>query len=119
MAHSSTADLGGMRAFAVQFGLLMVGGLSLLILFSFGGQVVVAPALLPAQWLIARNTSGWISMAFSILGAVLIAEVAWLALALALSVGEGGSLVIGVAGLVLAVGSGVVFFRTSRPLQRA
>jgi hypothetical protein len=115
MGHSTTANLGGMRAFAVQFGLLIVGGFSVLILFSFGGQVIVAPALLPAQWLIARNTGGRISMAFSILGAVLVAEVAWLAFALAVAGEEGGSLVVGLVGLAVAVGGGVLFFRTSRP----
>ena len=120
MAHSGTANLGGIRTFAVQFGLLIVGGFSVVILFSFGGQVMVAPALLPAQWLIAHHTSGRISMAFSILGAVLAAEVAWLVLALAVApVAEGGSLAIGLVASVFAIGLGVLFFWTSRPSERA
>jgi hypothetical protein len=119
MAQSGTANLGGLRPFAIQLGLLIVVGFSVLILFSFGGQVIVAPALLPAQWIIARKTSGRISMAVSTLGAVLVAEVAWLAFALSLPVEEGGSFAIGLVGLVLAVGSGVVFFRTSRPREAA
>ena len=119
MAHSNTSHLGGWRAFVIQIGLLVVGAFSILILFSFGGQVIVAPALLPAQWMIARNTTGPLSMSFSILGALLVAEVGWLAMALALPVAEDGSLVVGLVGLVIAVGIGVLFYWSSRPRRRA
>lgn len=119
MAHSNTLPLGGWRTLAVQFVLLVVGAFSILILFSFGGQVIVAPALLPAQWLIARNAVGAVSVAFSVLGALLVAEVAWLAFALALPVAEAGSLATALVGLVLAAGLGVLFYWTSRPRRRA
>ncbi len=113
MAHSNTATLGGWGAFVVQVGLLVVGGFSVLILFSFGGQVVVAPALLPAQWMIARDTSGWVSVLFSVLGAVLLAEVLYLGFALV--VGE--SPVAVALGVPVAVAGGYLFYRTSRRRQ--
>jgi len=110
MAHSSTATLGGWRTLVVQVGLLIVGGLSVLILFSFGGQVVVAPALLPAQWMIARDTSGWVSVMFSVLGAVLLAEVLYLGFALVV-----GETAIAVAiGVPVALLGGFLFYRTSQ-----
>ena len=100
---------------AAQLGLLVVGGFSLLILFSFGGQLVVAPALLPAQWLIARHTLGTVSIAFSVLGALLVAEVTWLVMALV--IGDGVFDILGVLLAVLAVAAGLVFFRSSRPVS--
>ena len=110
MAHSDLASLGGWRSVVVQTGLLVVGGFSVIILFSFGGQVVVAPALLPAQWIIARDTTGWISIGFSILGALLTAEVVYLVFALI--VGETPlSLVVGIP---LALACAALFYRTSR-----
>ncbi len=98
-----------------QLGLLVVGGFSVVILFSFGGQLVVAPALLPAQWLISRHTFGTVSLAFSLLGALLMTEVTWLVMALV--IGDGVFAIAGVLLVVLAVGAGLVFFRTSRPVS--
>lgn len=109
MAHSGTATFGGWRSLVVQTGLLLVGAFSVLILFSFGGQVVVAPALLPAQWMIARDTSGWVSTAFAALGAVLTAEVVYLVFALI--VGE--SPVTVAMGVPVALGAGFLFYRSS------
>ena len=109
MAHSGTATFGGWRSLVVQTGLLIVGSFSVLILFSFGGQVVVAPALLPAQWMIARDTSGWISTVFSALGAMLTAEMVYLVFALIL----GENPVTVALGAPLAVGAGFLFYRSS------
>ncbi len=94
----------------VQTGLLIVGTFSVLILFSFGGQVVVAPALLPAQWIIARDTSGWVSTTFSALGAVLTAEVVYLVFALVF----GENPVTVAMGVPVALGFGLLFYRSSR-----
>ena len=86
---------------AAQLGLLVVG------------QLVVAPALLPAQWLISRHTFGVVSITFSFLGALLTMEVTWLVAALI--VGDGVFAMWGVLLAVLAVAAGLLFFRTSRP----
>jgi hypothetical protein len=109
MAHSDTAHLGGWRAFLVQTGLLLVGSFSVVILFSFGGQLVVAPALLPAQWIIARDTYGWVSKTFSVLGALLLAEVTYLIFALVF----GEVPVTVVIGVPVALAAGFGFYRTS------
>lgn len=113
MPPSSTANVAGWRGTLTSTALLVVAIFSALMLFSFGGQLIVAPALLPAQWLIARHTGGAASMTFSVLGGLLAAELVWIVLAVVLG-GEvsllGGALVV-TAGLA----AGFVFFRTSRP----
>lgn len=113
MPHTSTVNVPGWRGTAASAALMTLAVVSALMLFSFGGQIVVAPALLPAQWLIARHTREAISMAFSSLGALLAAEVTWILLVG--SFGSGASLVAG--GLAVAAGPvvGFVFFKTSRP----
>jgi hypothetical protein len=113
MPHSSTVNIPGWRAAARSATLAFLGVLSALVLVSFGSQVIVAPALLPAQWLIARHTGAATSMVFSVFGALLIAEVTWIALGLA----YGESATPSVGGLIAAAGLGVgiVFFTTSRP----
>jgi hypothetical protein len=92
-------------------GLLVLGAFCVLTLFSSGGQLVVAPVLLPVQWLIARSTSGWASRSFSILGALLLAEV--VLVGPTLLIGESPAAL--VVGLLLAVAGAVIFYRTSRP----
>jgi hypothetical protein len=109
MEHSTIADMAGWRSLAIQFALVGVGLLSILILFSFGGQLMVAPALLPMQWLLARHTDGWVSNVFSLLGALLIAEIVLLAAGLLF----GESLVAAGAGAALGIAGAVVFYRTS------
>jgi hypothetical protein len=101
-----------------QTGLVLLGGFSVLILFSFGGQLIVAPALLPAQWVIARNTHGWPSIWFSVLGSLLVAEVTWLGFAVLLDAGS-QPLAIDYLLVFAAVVAAVLFFRTSRPRRRA
>ncbi len=109
MEHSSLVDLSGWRALAIQIGLVAVGALSFVILFSFGGQLVAAPGLLPVQWLLARNTDGWVARAFAILGSLLVLEVVFLAVALA--IGDG---VVAVGtGFVLGLAGASVFFVTA------
>lgn len=114
MAHSNAVLFGGLKVFFVQVGLLFVGAFSVLILFSFGGLVVAAPVLLPVQWIIARDTSGWVSTTFSVLGAVLLGEVLYLVFTI--TVGE--SPAARVLGVLLALGGAYVFFRTSRRAGR-
>ena len=114
MAHSNTATFGGWKAFVIQIGLLIIGSFSVLILFSFGGQVIVAPALLPAQWMIARDTSGMVSTVFSVLGAALLAEVVYLGFALIV----GGNPATVAVGVPLALAAGYLFYRTSQWAQQ-
>ncbi len=111
MTHGEMATAKDERSFLAEAGLLAIGGFSVLILFSFGGQLIVAPVLLPMQWLIARNTSGWASRAFSILGALLLVEV--VLVGPTLLIGESRAAV--AAGLFLAVGCTAIFYRTSPP----
>ena len=102
--------MAGWRSLIFQLGLIAVGALSILILFSFGGQLIVAPGLLPAQWLIARHSDGWVSSLFAALGSLLAAEVLLISAVLLLGDGLVG-LSVGVpAGLAAAL----LFFRTSR-----
>lgn len=113
---SHTAPAVNGRIVGAQIGLIALGAFSALILASFGGQLIFAPALLPAQWHIARNTSGLTSIVFSALGAALSVEVTWIGLGLLAS--WSGSMAVG--GLVVAVGVlvGIFFFRTSRPTNK-
>lgn len=113
MSGHETPALPGRQPFLLELVEFGLGVFSLLILVSFGGQVMVAPVLLPVQWLIARHTSGWTSMAFSVLGVLLTVEVIWLGWILA--VGDGTAALVG--GSFVAIGSGVVFFRISRPMS--
>ena len=110
MEHSTIADLSGFRALAVQIGLVVVGMFSFVILFSFGGQLVVAPGLLPAQWLLARHTDGWVATSFSVLGALLVFEVVLIGLPLVL----GDSPAAVVVGVTFGLLAGIGFYRTSR-----
>lgn len=102
--------MAGWRSLAIQLGLAAIGVFSFVMLFSFGGQLIVAPALLPVQWLVARNTDGWVARTFSLLGAALLTEVIYLGLLVV--VGENPALA--VAGAVAAIAAGGVFYRTSR-----
>jgi len=113
MELSTGVSNGGWRVLVTQVGLLILGGVSFIILFSFGGQVVVAPALLPAQWLVARSTSGWVSKTFSILGVFLLLEV--VPLAVVILVGESAPVWIG--GVVVAAMGGAAFYRTSQATE--
>ena len=110
MEHSTIADMAGWRSLAVQVALVAIGLLSVVILFSFGGQLIVAPALLPMQWLLARHTDGWVSKAFALLGALLFAEV--LLLGIGLLIGE--SVIAATTAGAVGITAAIVFYTTSR-----
>jgi hypothetical protein len=110
MEHSTIADMAGWRSLAIQLGLAAVGVFSFVMLFSFGGQLIVAPALLPVQWLVARNTDGWVAKAFSLLGSALLAEVVYLGVLVMI----GESLAIVLLGAAVALAAAAVFYRTSQ-----
>lgn len=102
--------MAGPRALAIQVGLVATGLFSFVILFSYGGQLIVAPALLPVQWLISRHSDGWVATVFSILGSLLAFEVLLAGAVLLL----GDSVAVVVSGAVLGLAGGLVFYRTSR-----
>lgn len=106
----SNVNTGGWRAAVVPVGLAVLGGFSIIILVSFGGQVIVAPGLLPAQWLVARATEGWVSKLFSVMGGLLLLEVVPL-LAMVL-VSDGIAVMSG--GVLAAVAGAFSFYRTSQ-----
>lgn len=110
MEHSTIADMAGWRSLAIQVALVAVGLFSIAILFSFGGQLMVAPALLPMQWLLARHTDGWVGKAFAVLGSLLVAEVVLLTAGLLFE----ESAVAAAPGVALGIAGAVVFYRTSR-----
>ena len=109
----ATANLDGWRGLLAYTGLLLTAAFSIVVLFSFGGQVMVAPALLPIQWLVARHTRGFVSVLFSVLGGLLAAEVAWIALAVV--IGEDVSAFLVATILAAGLAAGWVFFKISRP----
>ena len=111
---SHTAPAVSNRIVPAQGGLIALGAFSALILTSFGGQLIFAPALLPAQWHVARNTSGLGSILFSLLGAGLAAEACWIGLGLLAS--WSGSAVVGGLGVLVGVALGILFFKSSRPV---
>ena len=110
MEHSSIADMAGWRSLAVQLGLVAVGALSVAILFSFGGQLIVAPGLLPVQWMIARHSDGWVATLFAVLGALLSAEVLVIATPLLLEDGVAAASI----GIATGLAAALAFLMTSR-----
>ena len=113
MPQSSTVNIAGWKSTAVSTTLLVLAVFSALMLFSFGGQVIIAPVLIPAQLFIARHTRGTTSMAFSVLGALLTAELVWIVLVLVLK--EGLTTMVGGLIFMAGAGAGFLFFRASRP----
>jgi len=113
MELSTNLNVVGWRAIAIRSGLVVLAGFSAVILLSFGGQVIIAPGLLPAQWLVARSTSGWVSRAFSILGGLLLLEVVPVAAIVLL----GESFPALAAALIVALSGAAAFYRTSQERQ--
>ncbi|MGA9597654.1 MAG: hypothetical protein WBV06_15980 [Acidimicrobiia bacterium] len=113
MEISSIINTGGWRAAFIQIGLVVFGGFSIVILLSFGGQFIVAPGLLPAQWLVARSTAGLLSRLFSILGGLLLLEVVPLAAVVLVS----DSIAATLGGVVVAMVGAFAFYRTSQERQ--
>jgi hypothetical protein len=114
---SHTAPAVSNRIVVAQIALIALGAISALILMSFGGQLIFAPALLPVQWHVARNTSGLTSVMFSMLGAALAAEASWIGLGLLAS--WSGSVVVGGLGVLVGVALGIFFFKSSRPTTKS
>ena len=113
MPQSSIMNIAGWRSTTIATTLVVLAVFSALMLFSFGGQLIVAPFLIPAQWLIARRTQGTTSIVFSVLGALLVGELVWIVLAII--VGEGATAMVGALIFLAGLGAGFLFFRASRP----
>ncbi len=110
MEQSSLVDLAGIRALAVQFTLAGIAVLSIAALFSFGGQLVAAPALLPVQWFLARHTDSWVATSFAVLGGLLTAEV--MLIGFVMLVGDGVTTVL--LGVVVGSAAGLTFYRSAK-----
>ncbi len=111
MELSTRINSPGWVAVVASAGLAVILAFSCVILVSFGGQVIVAPALLPVQWLVARATSGWVSRTFAVLGGLLLLEVVPLGGAVLLG-GDGA--IVWIAGFVVAIAGAAAFYRTSQ-----
>jgi hypothetical protein len=110
MELSTNLNMDGWQASFIRIGLVVLGGFSIVILASFGGQVIAAPGLLPAQWLVARATHGWVSKLFAILGGLLLLEVVPFGAVVVL----GESNLVWIGGFVVAVVGALAFYRTSQ-----
>ncbi|HET9259178.1 MAG TPA: hypothetical protein VFP42_03505 [Acidimicrobiia bacterium] len=83
--------------------------ISIAALLSFGAQVYFLPFLIPAQWLAARHSRLAGHYLFTLLAALLVAEVGWM---IGYEFAADWAVGIGVAtGATL----GALFFRTSKP----
>lgn len=103
MEQRNVAGMTGWRSGTAQLGLIAVGIFSILILFFRGEQLIVAPGLLPVQWLIARHSAGWVSSSFAVIGSLLMAEVMLIGAPLLLGDGIVGAAVGVVTGLIAAM----------------
>lgn len=85
--------------------------LGVLVLFSFGGQLIFGPFVLAIEWILARISPHPLRIAWSLLGAALAGEIAYLALDIHVRRFEGFLAV--VIGLAVAAGVALLFFRTT------
>lgn len=81
--------------------------ISIASLLSFGAQLYFLPFLVPAQWLAARHSDRAGHVLFTLLAALLVVEVGWM---IGYEMAAEWAVVIGV---VMGVGIGALFFRTS------
>lgn len=82
-----------------------------IVLFSFGGQLIVGPFALAIEWILARVSPRPLRLAWSFLAAVLAGEIAFLALDIHVPALEGFLAV--VLGLATAALVAILFYRTT------
>ncbi len=90
-------------ALALPFGVL--------VLFSFGGQLIFGPFVLAIEWILARISPRPLRIAWSFLGAALAGEIVYLVLDIHVRRIEGFLAV--VIGLAVAAITALLFFRTT------
>jgi uncharacterized membrane protein len=90
-------------ALALPFGVL--------VLFSFGGQLVFGPFVLAIEWILARISPRPLRLAWSFLGAALAGEIIYLVLDIHVRRIDGFLAV--VIGLAVAAVTALLFFRTT------
>ena len=90
-------------ALAMPFGVL--------VLFSFGGQLVFGPFVLAIEWILARISPRPLRLAWSLLGAALAGEIIYLVLDIHVQRIDGFPAV--VIGLAVAAVTALLFFRTT------
>lgn len=85
--------------------------LGVLILFSFGGQLVLGPFVLVIQWILAKISPTPLRVAWSILAGALVGEIVYILLDVHVAAIDGFPAV--VIGLVAAALAGLLIFRTT------
>jgi hypothetical protein len=108
MTDRPFADAAARGAWSAFRGILAVVGL--LVLASFGGQVVLAPILLPLEWVAARMSGRFGRRVFTALFALLTGEVAWILSSMWLEPISAPAISVG---LGLGLYAGIVVWRTT------
>lgn len=90
--------------------LVALGAASVVALLSFGGQIVLAPVLVPLQWLAVRRSTELVRAVFTVLAALLMMEFFVILSSGVLSNDTAAAL----TGLGLGGAATYVFYRTSR-----
>lgn len=86
--------------------------IGILVLFSFGGQLVFGPFVLAIEWILARISPLPLRIAWSLLAAALAGEIVYLVLNLYVAAADG--LLAVLAGLVAAALVALLFYRTTK-----
>lgn len=85
--------------------------LGVLILFSFGGQLILGPFVLAIEWILAKLSPAPLRIAWSILAGALVGEIVYILLDVHVGVIDGFPAV--TIGLVAAALTGLLIFRTT------
>lgn len=88
--------------------------LGVLILFSFGGQLILGPFVLAIEWILAKLSPAPLRIAWSILAGALVGEIVYILLDVHVGVIDGFPAV--VIGLVAAALAGLLIFRTTESI---
>jgi len=90
-------------------GLLLPFGV--IVLFSFGGQLIFGPFVVALEWVLARISARPLRVAWSTLAGALVAEIAYLVLDTYVAAIDG--LVAVVAGMAVGTFAGILIYRTA------
>jgi hypothetical protein len=88
----------------------LIAGGTILLLMSWGGAIVGAPALVPALWWANRSSTRWGAVGFTFLAALVMTEAGWAVVYS--TIGEEQPWI--VLGPVVGVVATVLFFSTNR-----
>jgi uncharacterized membrane protein len=108
----SKATIGSRPATLVQnllSGLLLPFGA--IVLFSFGGQLILGPFVVTLEWVLARISARPLRIAWSLLAGALVAEIAYLVLDIYVGAIDGLAAVL--AGMMVGAFAGILIYRTA------